>query len=208
MTDSGQYKSLVLWSQSISGECDLALEKRLIGFGMIQCSQTDEIERRGAVVSGRLEPTILQNDIYIIYTYIYIRRTHIRSSNMRDTQTVKQELHRLTGIVGKEGRTWPVSLSQQTDQTLALLDLLLHFIAGRGDLGLRGEHGADEGEDGAAQRRVERPAHGAQAQLIGRRVWTAVQLDLIRTPTSGIQHQTQNQEQTCRQTDRDRQSDR
>jgi len=93
-------------------------------------------------------------DLTILHDHIYIIYTYICTS---DTEGV----------------------SQQTDQTLALLDLLLHFIAGRGNLGLRGEHGADEGEDGAAQSRVEGPAHGAQAQLIGRGVWTAVTLHFI-----------------------------
>ncbi len=120
---------------------------------------------------------ILHDHIYIIYRYIF-------TSDRHTSDDEKQ-----TGV------------SQQTDQTLALLDLLLHFIAGRGDLGLRGEHGADEGEDGAAQSRVEGPAHGAQAQLIGRGVWTAVTLHFIWTPSGGIQDQPQDQEQTCRHTD-------
>lgn len=89
--------------------------------------------------------------------------------------------------------------SEETNQALALLYLLLNFVTGRGDLGLSWEDGADEGEQGAAHCSVEGPAHGAEAGAVRRRIWTAVQLDFVGTPASGVQHQTQNQEQTCQQ---------
>lgn len=52
-----------------------------------------------------------------------------------------------------------VVLSEEADEVFALLDLLLDFVAGRGDLSLRAEHGADEAEHGAEQRGVKSPAH-------------------------------------------------
>lgn len=69
--------------------------------------------------------------------------------------------------------------SEEADQALPLLDLLLDFVAGRGDLGLGGEDGADEGEHGAAHSGVEGPAHGAEPCPVRGGVRTTVQLDLI-----------------------------
>lgn len=71
------------------------------------------------------------------------------------------------------------SASEEADEAFPLLDLLLHLVAGGGDLGLRREDGADEGEHGAAHGRVEGPAHGAEAGPVGCRVVAAVQLDLV-----------------------------
>lgn len=72
-----------------------------------------------------------------------------------------------------------LSPSEEADQALALLDLLLHLVAGGGDLGLRREDGADEGEHGAAHGSVEGPAHGAEPGPVRSRVRAAVQLDLV-----------------------------
>lgn len=85
--------------------------------------------------------------------------------------------------------------SQEADEALALLDLLLHFVAGRGDFGLRREDGAQEGEGRAAGGRVEGPAHGAQAGPVRRRLRAAVQAGLVRAPAGRVQHQAQDQEQ-------------
>lgn len=90
--------------------------------------------------------------------------------------------------------------SQEADQALALLDLLLNFVAGRGDLGLSREDGTDEGENGAPHGGVEGPAHGAEPGAVRGGVMAAVQLNFVGTPASRVQHQTQNQEQTCGKT--------
>lgn len=69
--------------------------------------------------------------------------------------------------------------SEKANEALPLLDLLLDFVAGSGDLGLRREDSADKGEHGAAHGRVEGPAHGAEARPVGGGVLAAVQLDLV-----------------------------
>lgn len=69
--------------------------------------------------------------------------------------------------------------SEEADETFPLLDLLLDLVAGGGDLGLRGEDGADEGEHGASQGGVKGPAHGAEPSPVRRRIETTVQLDLV-----------------------------
>lgn len=89
--------------------------------------------------------------------------------------------------------------SEEANQALALLDLLLDLITGGGDLSLCGEDSANEGEHGATHGSVEGPAHGAEPGPVRWRIRTAVQLDLVRTPASRVQHQTQDQKQTCRQ---------
>lgn len=80
--------------------------------------------------------------------------------------------------------------SQEADQALALLDLLLNLIAGGGDLSLSREDSADKGEHSATHGGVKGPAHGAETGAVRRRVWSAVQLDLVWTPASRVQHQT------------------
>lgn len=85
--------------------------------------------------------------------------------------------------------------SEEADEALPLLDLLLDLVAGRGDLGLGGEDGADEGEHGAAHGGVEGPAHGAEPRPVRGCVRATVQLHLVRTPASRVQHQAQDQEQ-------------
>lgn len=105
---------------------------------------------------------------------------------------------------------WPASAplsdgigaSQEADQTLALLNLLLDLVAGRGDLCLSWEHGTDEREHGAPHGGVEGPAHGAEPGPVRGSVLAAVQLNFVGTPASGVQHQTQNQEQTCEKANR------
>lgn len=69
--------------------------------------------------------------------------------------------------------------SEEANQALAFLDLLLDLITGGGDLGLCGEDGADEGEHGATHGGVEGPAHGAEPGPVGRGVRAAVQLNLV-----------------------------
>lgn len=69
--------------------------------------------------------------------------------------------------------------SEEADEALALLDLLLDLVAGRGDLGLCGEHGAEEREHGPPHGGVEGPAHGAQPGPVRSRVGPAVQLHLV-----------------------------
>lgn len=64
--------------------------------------------------------------------------------------------------------------SEQADQALPLLDLLLNLIAGGGDLGLHGENGAQEGRQRSPDRRVERPAERALGRLVGRGLGAAV----------------------------------
>lgn len=78
-------------------------------------------------------------------------------------------------MIKRQGR----SASEEADEAFPLFDLLLHLVAGGGDLGLRREDGADEGEHGAAHGRVEGPAHGAEPSPIGGRIGAAVQLDLV-----------------------------
>lgn len=70
-------------------------------------------------------------------------------------------------------------VSEEADEAFPLLDLLLDLVAGGGDLGLRREDGADEGEHGAAHGSVEGPAHGTEPGAVRGSVGTAVQLDLI-----------------------------
>lgn len=69
--------------------------------------------------------------------------------------------------------------SEEADEALPLLDLLLDFVAGSGDLGLCREDGADKGEHGATHGRVEGPAHRAETGPVGGGVLAAVQLDLV-----------------------------
>lgn len=90
-------------------------------------------------------------------------------------------------------------VSEEADEAFPLLDLLLDLVAGGGDLRLGREDGADEGQHGAPHGGVEGPAHGAEPGPVRGRVVAAVELDLFRTPAGGVQHQTQNQKQTCRQ---------
>lgn len=82
-------------------------------------------------------------------------------------------------VIGLDSDCTSVQASEEADQALALLDLLLDFVAGRGDLGLGGEDGADEGEHGAAHGGVEGPAHGAEPGPVRSRIRAAVQLDLV-----------------------------
>lgn len=70
-------------------------------------------------------------------------------------------------------------VSEEADEAFPLLDLLLDLVAGGGDLGLRREDGADEGEHRAAHGSVEGPAHGTEPGAVRGSVGTAVQLDLI-----------------------------
>ena len=69
--------------------------------------------------------------------------------------------------------------SEEADQALALLYLLLNLVTGGGDLGLSREDGADESEHGAPHGSVEGPAHGAESGPVRSRVWPAVQLDFV-----------------------------
>lgn len=69
--------------------------------------------------------------------------------------------------------------SEEANQALALLYLLLDLVTGGGDLGLCGEDSADEGEHGATHGSVEGPAHGAEPGPVRGRVRATVQLDLV-----------------------------
>lgn len=89
-------------------------------------------------------------------------------------------------------------VSEEADEAFPLLDLLLDLVAGGGDFCLRREDGTDEGQHGPAHGGVEGPAHGAEPGPVRGRVMAAVQLHLFRTPAGRVQHQTQDQEQTCR----------
>lgn len=93
------------------------------------------------------------------------------------------------------GLSWPLCLSllllffstldksdwasEEADQALAFLDLLLDFVTGCGDLSLRGEDCTDEGEHGATHGSVEGPAHGAQPGPVWSCIGSTVQLYLV-----------------------------
>ena len=88
--------------------------------------------------------------------------------------------------------------SEQADQTLPLLDLLLNLIAGGGDLSLHGQNRAQEGRQRSSYRRVERPAERAQGRPEGLGLGATVGDDLLRTPTGRVQHEAHHQQQAWR----------
>lgn len=90
-------------------------------------------------------------------------------------------------------------VSEHTDQTLALLNFPLNFIAGGGDLGLCGQDSAEEAGQRSSYRCVERPAQRAQGRLEGRRLRPAVAVHLLRTPACGVQHEAHHEQQSWRE---------
>lgn len=70
-------------------------------------------------------------------------------------------------------------VSEHTDQPLALLDFLLNFIAGGGDLGLSRQDSAQEAGQRSTYGHVERPAQRAQRGPEGRRLGSAVTVHLL-----------------------------
>lgn len=89
----------------------------------------------------------------------------------------------------------PSEGSEQADQALPLLNLLLNFIAGGSDLRLRGQNGTQEGRQRPPYGRVERPAERAPGRPEGRGIGAAVFDHLLRTPASGVQHEAHHQQQ-------------
>lgn len=112
--------------------------------------------------------------IFTLYTHIFTsacsdkHKLDIENST-KDFPQIELGLRTMCSSLNDEGSSSSsssLSLLQQTDETFPLAYFLLDFITGRGDLSLCGEHGTDEGEDGAAQRRIERPAQRAKAEFI------------------------------------------
>lgn len=89
--------------------------------------------------------------------------------------------------------------SQQTDQALPLLDLLLNLITGRGNLSLRGQHGAQEARQRTSYGGVESPAKWALSRPEGQGLGPAIAHHLLWTPASGVQHEAHHQQQACRE---------
>lgn len=105
-------------------------------------------------------------------------------------------------VAGEAGSGWCQGRSadralEQADEGLALLDLFLDFVAGGGDLRLCREDGAHEGEDRAADGRVEGPAQGAVSRLVGRRVRSAVVDGFLAAPARRVEYQPQDEEEAC-----------
>lgn len=85
--------------------------------------------------------------------------------------------------------------SQQADQTLPLLNLLLNLVAGGGNLSLCGQNSTQEGSQRASYRCVERPAERALSRPKGQGLGAAVAHHLLRTPTGRVQHEAHHQQQ-------------
>lgn len=64
--------------------------------------------------------------------------------------------------------------SEQADQTLSLLNLLLDLVTGGGYLSLSGQNGTQEGGQGSSYCCVERPAEGTQSWPEGQGLGAAV----------------------------------
>ena len=141
----------------------------------------------------------------MIISWSKIFKSWLKSFSQRCLSSQTLILCRLSWRISLSPLQWDAQMSiyllvdsEQTYQILPLLDLLLNFIAGGGNLSLCRQNSTKEAHQCSSYGHVERPAERAQSRPEGWRLGPAVANYLLWTPTSRVQHEAHHQQQAWR----------